>query len=494
MVTCAVGVPAKNWTNGANTPKEWQWTPHREPRRPGEKRKKIPMPRPKKERVLLRPPLDDTRLAEKLLNSPQLTLNSFPLLSSCLPPAPLNQHDEAWMEEFLLEAKDALGLASFQPEEGSPAAQLDTLLYLAFQHPESVRGRKAPYVRNGHTRLAFLGEYVLELAMAELVLQMFPRELIGSLRERVFGLTNKKLLPGWLKAASMDRLVYPEGDFDLIKWNDKVKPCKSVFHALIAAIYLTLGMPEVYRVLFEVFGFDVDAPKCQPKPRVYEDVDRLSPDLDGERLTWQEIAFYQPPEGALFSEPRLFRACVPPGMHRFRNNLWELESLPVVKRTLGYPQLVRDDSPEMEAARNVELELGLQLCFLHPSTHKLEHPRFCYERLEYLGSKVQDVIMAEKILMKYLDAPGHWVEERHRRILLNRLCGLYLRNLKLHYHVVYSDERQELFAKARKLRNFATTGVSHALHGLAYCVYGRPEVRRLMFRVMNFEQIESPIE
>lgn len=30
-----------------------------------------------------------------------------------------------------------------------------------------------------------------------------------------------------------------------------------------------------------------------------------------------------------------------------------------------------------------------QLCFLHPSTHKLEHPRFCYERLEYLGSKVQ---------------------------------------------------------------------------------------------------------
>lgn len=52
-------------------------------------------------------------------------------------------------------------------------------------------------------------------------------------------------------------------------------------------------MPEVYRVLFEVFGFDVDAPECQPKPRFFEDVDRLSPDLDGERLTWQEIAYYQ---------------------------------------------------------------------------------------------------------------------------------------------------------------------------------------------------------
>lgn len=226
VVTCAVGVPAKNWTAGENTPKEWQWTPNRQARRPGEKRKKIPMPRPKKERVILRPPLDDTRLAEKLLNSPQLMLNNFPLLSACLPPAPLNQWDEAWMEEFLLEAKDALGLASFEAEEGTPGAQLDTLLFLAFQHPESNRGRRAPYVRNGHTRLAFLGEYVLELAMAELVMQMFPRELTGSLRERVFGMTNKKVLPAWLKSASMDRLIYSDGDWDTVKWTDKVKPCK----------------------------------------------------------------------------------------------------------------------------------------------------------------------------------------------------------------------------------------------------------------------------
>ncbi|KAG0574010.1 hypothetical protein KC19_VG227600 [Ceratodon purpureus] len=495
VTTCAVGVPAKNWTAGVNTPKEWQWTPHREPRRPGEKRKKIPMPRPKKERVLLRPPMDDTRLAEKLLNSPQLTLTSFPLLSSCLPPAPLNQWDEAWMEEYLLEAKDALGLAGFEAEEGIPGAQLDNLLYLAFQHPDSTRGKRAPYVRNGHTRLAFLGEYVLELGMTEMVLQIFPREMTGSLRERVFGLINKKILPTWLHSASMDRLVYPDGDWETVRWNDKVKPCKSVFYALIAAVYLTLGMPEVFRVLFEVFGFDVDAPECQPKPRGnFEDVDHLSSELDGERLTWQDIAYYQAPEGALFSEPRLFRACVPPGMHRFRNNLWEAESLPVVKKALGYPQFVRDDNPEVTAARNIELDLGLQLCFLHPSTYKTEHPRFCYERLEYLGSKVQDVIMAEKILLKYLDAPGQWIEERHRKILLNRVCGLYLRNLKLHYHIVYSDERHEVFAKARKLRNFATTGVSQALHGLGYTVYGRPEVRRLMFRVMNFEQLESPIE
>ena len=32
--------------------------------------------------------------------------------------------------------------------------------------------------------------------------------------------------------------------------------------------------------------------------------------------------------------------------------------------------------------------LVLQLCFLHPSNYKFDHPRFCYERLEYLGQKI----------------------------------------------------------------------------------------------------------
>lgn len=197
-----------------------------ERRGPGAKKKKIPFPKPRKERVLLKPPLDDTRLAEKFLNSPQLSLKSFPLLSSCLPAAPLNKHDEAWNVEFLLEAKDALGLGSLEAEEGTPGAYLDTLLFLAFQHSESPRAKRAPYVRNGHSRLWFLGQYVLELALAELFLQMFPRETTGSLRERAFGLTSKKVLPDWFVAASMDRLVYPDADLNALKRDVREAACK----------------------------------------------------------------------------------------------------------------------------------------------------------------------------------------------------------------------------------------------------------------------------
>lgn len=30
-----------------------------------------------------------------------------------------------------------------------------------------------------------------------------------------------------------------------------------------------------------------------------------------------------------------------------------------------------------------------QLAFMHPTLFKAEHPRFCYERLEYIGQKIQ---------------------------------------------------------------------------------------------------------
>ncbi|CAN6916317.1 unnamed protein product [Brassica oleracea] len=56
---------------------------------------------------------------------------------------------------------------------------------------------------------------------------------------------------------------------------------------------------------------------------------------------------------------------------------------------LGYPLPMNDRIQEITEARNIELGLGLQLCFLHPSKHKFEHPRFCFERIEYVGQKIQ---------------------------------------------------------------------------------------------------------
>lgn len=67
-----------------------------------------------------------------------------------------------------------------------------------------------------------------------------------------------------------------------------------MFWALFGAIYLCFGMPEVYRVLFEVFGMDPEAEDCQPKlRRQLEDVDYVSVEFDGRKLSWQDIVAYK---------------------------------------------------------------------------------------------------------------------------------------------------------------------------------------------------------
>lgn len=69
---------------------------------------------------------------------------------------------------------------------------------------------------------------------------------------------------------------------------------RSVFWALFAAIYLCFGMPEVYRVLFEVFGMDPEAEDCQPKlRRQLEDIDYVSVEFEGNKLSWQDVATYK---------------------------------------------------------------------------------------------------------------------------------------------------------------------------------------------------------
>lgn len=425
-----------------------------------------------------------------------MSLKAFPLLSSCLPSSKLTNVDKTWMDEYLLEAKQALGYPlepSDKYGDDNPAKQFDTLLYLAFQHPyyASCQRVNARHVKNGHSRLMFLGQYVLELALCEFFLQRYPRESPGPMRERVFALIGKRFMPKWIKAASLHNLVFPVDDINKLKRQEREPPSKSVFWALFGAIYLCFGMPEVYRVLFEVFGMDPEDEECQPKKRrQLEDVDYVSVEFEGRKLTWQDVATYRPPEDALFAHPRVFRACVPPGMHRFRGNIWDFDSKPQVMQALGYPLSMNDRIPEITEARNIELGLGLQLCFLHPSKYKFEHPRFCFERLEYLGQKIQDLVLAERLLMKHIDAPGKYVQERHRRLLMNKFCGKYLREKYLHRFIVYSEQVQDAYEHNRRLRNPATTSVNQAIHGLSYAVYGKPDVRRLMFEVFDFEQIQ----
>ncbi|CAI5535980.1 unnamed protein product [Closterium sp. Naga37s-1] len=342
----------------------------------------------------------------------------------------------------------------------NPASKLEELLYLSYMHrwvPRVIttldmhrdQPDKSRFLKVAGSRLAFLGGemvlgvtggatggmggFVLELALAEMLLQCYPREPVASLRERARELGNKRRFPlllcaltaalsllmllsppsvlppgtsgipkgesqgagqqaplpaaahpggagppgvprrsaharphqpeatrrqvsglvtlgfkaraGFIRVqvgsllltqAGLDRLVFPGALLMRAPTNLRQMAAKSVFTSLIASAYLTPGMPEVYRLLFEVFGLDPDHLKMRPKivpapplpftfilpplprcmPEVYRllfevfgldpdhpemqpkiervrDEDFMHADLDGDPLTWRDVACYQ---------------------------------------------------------------------------------------------------------------------------------------------------------------------------------------------------------
>lgn len=71
-----------------------------------------------------------------------------------------------------------------------------------------------------------------------------------------------------------------------------------MFWALFGAIYRVFGMPEVYRVLFEVFGMDPEDEDCQPNlRRQLEDVDYVSVEFESKSSAGKML---QPIRQALF--------------------------------------------------------------------------------------------------------------------------------------------------------------------------------------------------
>lgn len=432
------------------------------------------------------------QLAERLLTSPQLSPDTahFPLLSSLLSPLPLTEADGEWSQDHLPEVYASLGYPL--PGWGhvpspSPLDRLDDLLYLCFMHrdyPDRPR-----HLKVAQSRLAYLGGFVLELALAEFLLQRYPREVPAALRERVFKLTNKRVLPLLLEETGLSPIVLPRNPMYLTPRTERESASKAVFWALVGALYVTQGMPEVYRLLFEVYRLDPDAESAAPTGGRPRDEDLVGADFEGaELLGWQDVAAFQAPESAVVEHPRLFRACVPPGMRRFARSDWEQECLAPLQASLHYPLAVPGTDPRLAAARNEELALALQLCFLHPSLHRRDHPRFCYERLEFLGQRIQDLVVAEMLLQGHLDAPGPWLADRHGTVLRNTNCGRYLREKRLDRFVHVAQQFRPTFEDNRKARQVAGAAVFQALGAAGYLVYGKREVRRLLFHVWHIDK------
>ena len=157
---------------------------------------------------------------------------------------------------------------------------------------------------------------------------------------------------------------------------------------------------------------------------------------------------------------------------------------------------MNDIIQEITEARNIELGLGLQV--KEPFTFSCNYvtfliwpffslppallfasfkaqvrtPSVLFRENRIRGPEDTDdiaghIAMAERLLMKHLDAPGKWLQEKHLRSLMNKFCGRYLREKRHHNFIIYSEDVHDRNEHNRRLRNPATTAVQQAIHALA---------------------------
>jgi ribonuclease-3 len=132
------------------------------------------------------------------------------------------------------------------------------LLVLALTHPSVAIGSDAHY-----ERLEFLGDAVLDLAIADLLMRQFPNAKEGQLSKLRASIVNARTLA--LKAQALDigsMLRLGKGE-EKSGGREKVSILAAAFEALIGAIYTDGGIEPVRRVVEFLFKGDIGGPAAE---------------------------------------------------------------------------------------------------------------------------------------------------------------------------------------------------------------------------------------
>jgi ribonuclease III len=116
---------------------------------------------------------------------------------------------------------------------------------------------------NGNERLEFLGDRVLSLAMADLLLRLFPQEKEGSLARRHNALVSAGTLAEVAEAIGLGRHVV----LGASEKGNGVKPAilADAFEALLGAIFLDAGFAVAAGVVERLFGERLAAQRTAPR-------------------------------------------------------------------------------------------------------------------------------------------------------------------------------------------------------------------------------------
>lgn len=129
---------------------------------------------------------------------------------------------------------------------------------IALTHPSAAVGSEAHY-----ERLEFLGDAVLDLAIADMLMRRFPNAKEGPLSKQRASIVNGRTLA--LKAQSIslgDRMRLGKGE-EKSGGREKISILAAAFEAMVGAIYTDGGLAPAQRVVEALFVDDIGGPAAE---------------------------------------------------------------------------------------------------------------------------------------------------------------------------------------------------------------------------------------
>jgi len=149
------------------------------------------------------------------------------------------------------------GHADLERTLGYKFKQLD-LLDTALTHPSAVMAGEPHY-----ERLEFLGDAVLDLAIADLLMRRFPEAKEGTLSKERASIVNGRTLA--VKAMMIglgDKLKLGKGE-EKSGGRDKTSILAAAFEAVVGAIYTDSGLAPAQQVVEALFAGDIGGPAAE---------------------------------------------------------------------------------------------------------------------------------------------------------------------------------------------------------------------------------------
>jgi ribonuclease-3 len=147
--------------------------------------------------------------------------------------------------------------AELENEIGYDFSKLE-LLTAALTHPSAVAVREPNY-----ERLEFLGDAVLDLAIADLLMRRFPEAREGVLSKERASIVNGRTLAAKAQAIGVNRHLRLGKGEEKSGGREKLSILAAALEAIVGAIYLDGGLAPAQAVVERLFADDIGGPAAE---------------------------------------------------------------------------------------------------------------------------------------------------------------------------------------------------------------------------------------